>query len=70
MSWSCHGCGCGGSSVSWPCRGYGESSISSHVVGVSLCRGVCGSCRGVCVVGHQRHGHGVGVVGHRFWVML
>ena len=44
-------CGCGGSSESWSCRGYGESSVSCHAKGVSLYRGSCGSCRGVCVVG-------------------
>ena len=63
------GCGCGGSSASWPCRGYGESLVSSHAVGVGLCRGVRGPCRGVCVVGHQCRGHAMGMVGHRFWVM-
>ena len=63
------GCGCSGSSASWPCRGYGESLVSSHAVGVGLCRGVRGPCRGVCVVGHQCRGHAMGMVGHRFWVM-
>ena len=63
-------CGCGGSSASWSCSEYGESLALGHVVGVGLCRGVHGSCCGVCVVGHRRYGHVVGVVGHRFWVML
>ena len=55
------GCGCGGSLASWPCCGYGESSVSSRAMGVGLCLGVRGSCRGVCVVGHQLCGHAVGV---------
>ena len=63
------GCGCGGSSPSWSCYGYGELSVLGHAMGVGLCRGVCGSCHGVCVVGHLHRGHAVGVVGHRFWVM-
>ena len=50
MSWSCHGCGCGGSSASWPCCVYGKSSVSGHVVGVGLCRGVHGSCHGGSLV--------------------
>ena len=75
-------CGCGGSSASWSCCGYGRSSISSHAVGVGLCHGVHGSCcggssvswfRGSCwecgVVGHQHCGHAMGVVGHQFRVM-
>ena len=54
-----------------------------YAVGVGLCCGVCGSCRGrssvswirgschgVCVVGYRHCGHAVGVVGHRFRVML
>ena len=40
------GCGYGGSSALWPCYGYGESLVSSHAVGVGLCCGVRGSCRG------------------------
>ena len=43
-------CGCGGSSASWACSEYGESLALGHVVGVGLCRGVHGSCCGVCVV--------------------
>ena len=55
------GCGCGGSSPSWSCYGYGELSVLGHAMGVGLCLGVRGSCRGVCVVGHRLCGHAVGV---------
>ena len=56
-----HRCGCGGSSTSWSCCGYGGSSVLGHAMGVGLCHGARGSlvlwfrgsCRGVCVVGHR-----------------
>ena len=47
-----HRCGCGESSTSWSCCGYGGSSVLGHAMGVGLCHGVCGSCHGVSVVGH------------------
>ena len=34
-----------------------------------LCEGLFFCCVGVGVVGHRRHGHVVGIVSHRFWVM-
>ena len=52
----CHGCGF----VPW-CSG-----VLPWWVTISC---FCGSCHGVYVLGHQRHGYAVGVLGHRFQVM-